>query len=120
MTCFLVFAGAERIGTSALEFGDRLMGVAAGRFIPEPAYAAVQAAVIATQNGSQLALGLRVVAPDGRPLAGDGRVQIVDYSAELGADALEVHVIGIDPDLCHDWPATQATTFAPTRPLEGG
>lgn len=118
MTSFFVFAGPERIGSSALELGDRAMGVAAGRFIPEPAYAAVQAAVIATQHGSQLALGLRVIAPDGRPLAGDGRVQIVDYSAELGADALEVHVIGIDPDLYDDWPATQATAFMPTRPLE--
>jgi hypothetical protein len=118
MTSFLVFAGAERIGTSALELGDRVMGVAAGRFIPEPAYAAVQAAVIASQHGSQLALGLRVVAPDGRTLAGDGRVQIVDYSTELGADALEVHVIGIDPDLYDDWPTTQATAFARTRPLE--
>ncbi len=118
MTSFLVFAGAMRIGTSALELGDRAMGVAAGRFIPEPAYAAVQAAVIATQHGSQLALSLRVLAPDGRPLAGDGRVQIVDYSTELGADALEVHVIGIDPDLYTDWPATQASAFAPTRPLE--
>ncbi|WP_341887254.1 hypothetical protein [Variovorax sp. YR752] len=118
MATFQVFAGAQRIGSSALELGDRAVGVAAGRFIPAPAYAQVQAAVIATQHGSQLALGLRVVAPDGRPLALDGNVQIVDYSAELGSDGLEVHVIGIDPDQYDDWPATQATAFAPTQALD--
>ena len=52
-----------------------------------------------TREGSQIDLALRVLAPDGRELAGDGQVQIIDYSAELGTDALEVHVIGIEPEL---------------------
>lgn len=75
------------------------MGVAAGRFLPGSAYAAIQRAVIASREGSQIDLALRVLAPDGRELAGDGQVQIIDYSAELGTDALEVHVIGIEPEL---------------------
>ncbi|MFT3957126.1 MAG: hypothetical protein QM722_22930 [Piscinibacter sp.] len=84
-----------------------------------PAYAAVQAEVVATQHGSQVGLGLRVLRPDGRLLAGDGSVQLIDYSAELGADALELHVIGIDAAQYDDWPATQATAFAPTQALDG-
>lgn len=118
MPAFTVFAGATPVGSTALELGDRAVGVAAGRFVPAPAYAAIQAEVIATQHASQLALGLRVTRADGRLVAGDGNVQIVDYSAELGADALEVHVIGIDADQFDDWPATQATAFAPTQVLD--
>lgn len=119
MAPFIVLAGSTPIGTTSLELGDRAVGVGAGRFVPSPAYAAIQAEVIATQHASQVALGLRVVRADGRLIAGDGNVQIVDYSAELGADALEVHVIGIDPDEFDDWPATQATAFAPTQALDG-
>lgn len=119
MPAFIVLAGTTPIGSSALELGDRAVGVAAGRFVPGPAYAAIQAEVVATQHASQLALGLRVLRPDGRLLAGDGNVQLVDYSAELGDDALEVHVIGIDADAYDDWPATQATAFAPTQALDG-
>lgn len=119
MPAFIVFAGSTPIGSSALELGDRAVGVAAGRFVPTPAYAALQAEVIATQHASQVALGLRVLRPDGRLLAADGNVQLVDYSAELGADALELHVIGIEADQFDEWPATQATAFAPTQALDG-
>jgi hypothetical protein len=99
MPSFDVFAGSTRVGCSELEHGDPPMGVAAGRFLPGSAYAAIQSAVIASREGSQIDLALRVLAPDGRELAGDGQVQIIDYSAELGTDALEVHVIGIEPEL---------------------
>jgi hypothetical protein len=114
MPLFDVFAGSVQIGRSALEHGDPPMGVAAGRFVPAAAYASVQAAVLASQHGSQLELALRVVAPDGRELARDGNVQIVDYSPELGADAIEVQVIGIEPDSYGEWFDTQVTAFQDT------
>ena len=114
MPLFDVFARSERIGCSALEQGVPPMGVAAGRFVPESAYASVQAAVLASQHGSQLELALRVVTPDGRELARDGNVQIVDYSPELGADAIEVQVIGIAPELYGEWFRTQAAAFQDT------
>ena len=60
---------------------------------------------------------LRVLAPDGSELAGDGSVQIVDYSPELGDDAIEVHVIGIEPDRYVQWFNTQATGFQDTQPV---
>ncbi|WP_298827347.1 hypothetical protein [uncultured Piscinibacter sp.] len=114
MRVFEVFAGPVRIGCSALEHGDAPMGVAAGLFLPEEAYAAVQSAVLASQHGSQLDLALRVVTPDGRELARDGNVQIVDYSPELGADAIEVQVIGIAPELYGEWFRAQVAAFQDT------
>jgi hypothetical protein len=44
-------------------------------------------------------------------------VQIVDYSPELGEDAIEVHVIGIEPDRYVQWFNTQATGFQDTQPV---
>ena len=114
MPLFDIFAGSVQIGRSALEHGDPPMGVAAGRFVPGPGYASVQATVLASQHGSQLELALRVLTPDGRELARDGNVQIVDYSPELGADAIEVHVIGIEPDLYGEWFRTHTAAFQDT------
>ena len=55
-----------------------------------------------------------IVRRDGRLIAGDGNVQIVDYSPELGDDAIEVHVIGIEPERYGQWFPTQATGFQDT------
>ena len=117
MPRFEVLAGAACIGHTWLEHGDAPIGVAAGRFVPAPAYAAVQPAVLASAGGSSLGVVLRVLAPDGSELAGDGSVQIVDYSPELGDDAIEVHVIGIEPDRYVQWFNTQATGFQDTQPV---
>ncbi|MBP5992013.1 MAG: hypothetical protein JSR38_19240 [Proteobacteria bacterium] len=117
MPKFEVLVGAVCIGHTWLEHGDAPIGVAAGRFVPAPAYAAVQPAVLASAGGSSLGVVLRVLAPDGSELAGDGSVQIVDYSPELGDDAIEVHVIGIEPDRYVQWFNTQATGFQDTQPV---
>lgn len=117
MPKFDVFAGTVCIGHSWLEHGDAPIGVAAGRFVPAPAYAALQPAVLASADATQLGLALRVLAPDGSQLAGDGSVQIVDYSPELGDDAIEVHVIGIEPRRYVQWFDTQATGFQDTLPV---
>ncbi|MBS0435812.1 MAG: hypothetical protein JSR75_13140 [Proteobacteria bacterium] len=117
MPRFEVLAGAACIGHTWLEHGDAPIGVAAGRFVPAPAYAAVQPAVLASAGGPPLGVVLRVLAPDGSELAGDGSVQIVDYSPELGEDAIEVHVIGIEPDRYVQWFNTQAAGFQDTQPV---
>lgn len=114
MPQFDIYAGSVCIGHSWLEHRDAPIGVAAGRFVPAPAYAGVQPAVLAAANGTQAEVALRVMAPDGRELAGDGHVQIVDYSPELGDDAIEVHVIGIEPERYGQWFPTQATGFQDT------
>lgn len=117
MPKFEILAGAVCIGHSWLEHGDAPIGVAAGRFLPAPAYAALQPAVLASADGSGLGVALCVRAPDGSQLAGDGSVQIVDYSPELGDDAIEVHVIGIEPERYVQWFNTQATGFQDTMPV---
>ncbi len=114
MPQFDVYAGTVRLGHSWLEHRDAPIGVAAGRFLPAPAYADVQPAVLASARSGGPEVALRVVAPDGRELAGEGSVQIVDYSPELGDDAIEVHVIGIEPALYGQWFPTQATGFHDT------
>lgn len=117
MPKFDILAGTVCIGHSWLEHGDAPIGVAAGRFLPAAAYAAVQPTVLASASDSQIGLALRVLAPDGSQLAGDGSVQIVDYSPELGDDAIEVHVIGIEPERYVQWFNTQATGFQDTLPV---
>jgi hypothetical protein len=95
MPRFEVFAGAIPVGYSELELGDAPMGVAAGKFIPSPAYASIHSSVVAAREGSQSHLSLVVRLVNGPELPAQGGVQIFDYSAELGADGLEVHVLGI-------------------------
>jgi hypothetical protein len=81
-----VFSGDVMIGWSELEAGDPPMGVAFGVFHPSDSYRAREAQ------------GLRV-RPEGcaffEPVAG---VHIEDYSADLGADGMEISVLGIDGD----------------------
>jgi hypothetical protein len=95
MRRFKVLAGATVIGHSELESGDPPMGVAVGRFFPLLNYGEIQAAVIAAGDGSQSHLGLSVRSPGGVVLLAAGGVQLIDLSAELGPEAIEVHVLGI-------------------------
>jgi hypothetical protein len=115
MPRFEVLAGQVLIGHSELDHGDPPMGVAAGRFMPTPEYAIFQPLVIATRDGSQLDLTLRVLTPDGRELARDGQVQILDFSPELGPDGMEVQVLGIESPTYAELFPTQAAAFAVTR-----
>ena len=71
------------------------MGVAIGTFMPAPAYAAIKASALASREGSQEHLSLVVRTTDGQALPAQGGVQIVDYSAELGPEGIQVHVLGI-------------------------
>jgi hypothetical protein len=95
MSLFEVFAGGILVGYSELESGDPPMGVAAGKLSPSPAYRTIQPSVVAAREGSQADLALAVRTADGQELPGQGGVQILDYSAELGAEGIQVHVLGI-------------------------
>jgi hypothetical protein len=92
---FEVKLGDEIIGFSELEGGDPPMGVASGRFWPTAAYAAIQAPCIRHRD-SWLALPeLTVRLPGGAPIECAGGVQIIDFSPELGAPGIEIHLNGV-------------------------
>jgi hypothetical protein len=95
MSRFEVFSGTTLIGYSDLESGDPPMGVALGRFTPLPSYASIKKAVVAARERDQSDLCLSVRASNGLILPAQNGVQILDFSAELGAEELEVHVVGI-------------------------
>lgn len=73
------------VGWTALEGGDPPMGVALGRLHPNEAYAEVK-------PGSSF----RVRVAGGEFLEPSAGVHIEDHSAELGADAIEISVLGLD------------------------
>lgn len=93
---YAVYSEGTLIGHSALESGDPPMGGAFGRFFPLPAYEKFQAKVVAAFNSPQDHLGLAVVdTQTGSSLPAQGGTQILDASADLGLEGLEVHVLGI-------------------------
>jgi hypothetical protein len=95
MPRFEILAGSVVIGHSELEHVDPSMGVAGGKFLPSPAYARIQASVVAARESSQAHLSLVARLVGGRELPAQGGVWIGDYSAELGAEEIEVEVLGI-------------------------
>jgi len=90
MPRFSIYSGALLVGWSELEAGDPPMGVAEGRFIPAPGYASIQALVVGSSSNLRL-----TARREEEEIKAQGGVQIRDYSADLGADALEVSVLGI-------------------------
>jgi len=96
MPRFQVFSATLFVGWSELELGDPPMGVAFGKFLPAPDYAAIRPAVVAALGGPlahdfQLTIRDR----DGSTLEAVGGVHLVDHSAELGSDGMEVSILGI-------------------------
>ncbi len=73
------------VGWTELESGDPPMGVAVGRMHPNDAYAGVK-------PGSSF----RVRAVGDEFLKPSGGVHVADHSAELGPDAIEISVLGLD------------------------
>ena len=70
------------------------MGVAAGRFLPYPAYSIIQSSVVKSRDPSQAHLALVIRVKSGAEVPASG-VRITDYSAELGDEGLEIEVLGI-------------------------
>ena len=93
---FQVFSASLLVGWSELELGDPPMGVAFGRFLPASDYAAIRPAVVAALGGPLAdELQLTIRDRDGATLEAVGGVHLVDHSAELGSDGLEVSILGI-------------------------
>ncbi|WAC63710.1 hypothetical protein OVA13_02655 [Pseudoxanthomonas sp. SL93] len=99
------------IGYSALESGDPPMGVAFGKFVPLPGYEAVQARCIASREMSQEHLPISATQSDGQLIPALG-VSILDFSIELGASEIEVHVIGIGYPLYEELFPNQVAAYA--------
>jgi hypothetical protein len=94
MPRFSIYSGPLLVGWSELETGDPPMGVAEGKFIPTADYAKIQARVVDSSQSGKGDLQL-IVRREGEELQAQGGVHITDYSAELGADGLQVSVLGI-------------------------
>ncbi|WP_267269349.1 hypothetical protein [Pseudomonas protegens] len=90
---FKVYQGTTLLGWSALESTDPPMGVAFGRFIAAPAYAALQEQVRALAGADQSPLRLQVYHLD-QPVPAMG-VSLQDYCAECAEEAIELSVLGI-------------------------
>lgn len=73
------------VGWTELESGDPPMGVALGRLHPNDRYAELT-------SGSSF----RVRAPGGELLEPSAGVHVEDHAAELGADAIEISILGLD------------------------
>jgi hypothetical protein len=82
---FEVVHGDAVIGWTELENGDPPMGVAFGRMYPTAVYSLVRDAV-----------PLRVRPEGGTFFQPAGGVHLEDQSAELGPEAIEVSVLGLD------------------------
>ncbi len=92
---FEIFSHGQLIGWSDLEQGDPPMGVAFGFFVPGPGYAAIQEQVRACAGNDQGAFKLTVQGAGPQQIRAAG-LCILDYSADAGIDAMEVHVLGIE------------------------
>ncbi len=93
---YAVYSAGKLVGHSALEGGDPPMGVAFGRFCPQPEYERIQSAVVAAFSSSQDDLRLSVVdTKSGLPVPGEGGTKILDASGDIGPEGIEIHVLGI-------------------------
>ena len=111
MPRFEVLADSTLVGYSELETGDPPMGVAGGRFVPLPAYESIRSTVVAALEGDQSHLQLSVRVTGGPALPTQGGVQIIDLSAELGAEALQVHALGIGYPLYQELFPSHVTAY---------
>jgi hypothetical protein len=110
MSEYKVFAGKTLIGHSALETGDPPMGVASGKFLPLPAYSAVQSQCITSRDLPQAHLELSIIRPSGELLPAVHGVAILDYSVEIGE--IEVHAVGIGYPLYEQLFPQQVAAYA--------
>jgi hypothetical protein len=92
---FTVKLGGEIIGFSEISAVDPSMGCAYGRFIPTPAYRAIQKYCISVRDCWEPPANLTVEEPGGVTVECAGEFQIVDFSPELGDEGIEVHFLGI-------------------------
>ena len=94
---FRIFYDGKWIGSSDLEQGDPPMGVAHGRFFPEPSYFDFQPVFQNLWEETQDHLNISVLQPSGDALG--AKATRIDDHPELGNSDIEVCVIGIEADL---------------------
>jgi len=76
------------------QIGDPSMGCAYGKFVPTAAYRAIQQHCVQHREKWEPIPGLTVEA-SGVTLECSGGFQIVDYSAEMGSEGIQLHLLGI-------------------------
>jgi hypothetical protein len=94
MPRFEIYADGTHIGWSELEHGDPPMGVAHGRFFPAIAYSAIQTQVIAETDSGKTSYHFQVKTPN-QVWVEAVATSISDYSREVGAEGIEISVLGI-------------------------
>lgn len=94
---FRIFYNGEWIGSSDLETGDPPMGVAMGRFFPEPCYFEYQHIFRKFWDESQDHLDIVTVQPSGEILPASATR--IDDHPEIEASDISVRVFGIEADL---------------------
>lgn len=94
---FRIFYNGEWIGSSDLEIGDPPMGVAMGRFFPEPCYFEYQAIFQKLWDESQDHLEIVTIQPSGEKLPASATR--IDDHPEIETSAISVRVFGIDAGL---------------------
>jgi len=92
---FEVRLNGEPIGFSELEGGDAPMGVAFGRFIPNPAYRSVQPHCIEKGINGVTIPALTVHTNVGASIECSGGVQIIDLSPKMGDAGIQIHINGV-------------------------
>ncbi len=97
---FSIFQGETLIGQSALEGGDPPMGVAAGVFVPTPAFAELRKGMSPARDGTgkeqndiRFLAGLRATTANGVPLVG-AIVEVFEYGEASEPFAWEVFCVG--------------------------
>ena len=119
---YTVQAAGMNLGHSELLDRDEGLGVAAGTFVPGPDYTQVQRIfrlftesnaessaeptdeqMLARYYAAREALDLRLLDPRGREI-GTKSIHIVDYSVELGPEAMEIDVTITDPAFWRPFP----------------
>jgi hypothetical protein len=93
---FKLFTKNKLIGETHLEGGDPPMGVAFGELIPTEEYYECQYIFEAQDFASIEALELVIISESGISLKPSGGIGIEDYSKEMGAQFIQVNVLGID------------------------
>ena len=107
---FVLYAGEQIVGWSALEIADAPMGCVAGVFFPNENYAAIEAIARANSSAQErerraakeelTALNLSVKAPDGDAFEPVGGVDLFDAAAELeDPTARQLSVIGLPTEV---------------------
>jgi hypothetical protein len=122
---YIIQAAGMNLGYSELLERDEGMGMAAGAFVPGPAYHEVRPIFrlfvesnaessaestdedkLARYSAARDALGLRLLDPRGREI-GTESIHITDYSVELGPEALDIEVAITDPEFWRAVPSTR-------------